>query len=198
MTDTGPTPTPEQFRQIKDDITSGGPAGVTPPAEDAVAAQAVAAGADPTSVDVKALLAGIQALQDRVQALEAEKASGAAIPVQVTAETLRDLVQTHVAHHPGQDFSDVLRLADDAVDAGVNAAVSGDGGPVLTIAGKLVKALKRVHPGPGDHHYFTQALQFAETHLPDAAENLVPQPKTAGAVESAQPPAAVVQGSVTG
>jgi hypothetical protein len=193
---TDPQPTAEQFAAVKSALSSTTP-GIIPPAEETMAAQAVAAGADPTSVDVNKLLAGIQALQDRVQALEAEKASGAAIPVQGTAATLRDLIKTHAAHNPGRDFSDVLRLSDDAVDAAANAASSGDGAPVTSIAAKLARALKKVHPGPGDHHYFRQALDFAEVHLPDAADGLTPQ-NNAPAVTSSQPPAKVISGSVTG
>ena len=195
---TDPKPTAEQFAAVKNDIAAGSPqAGITLPPETEVAASAAAAGADPTSVDVTKLLAGIQALQNRVASLEKEKASGAAIPVQSTAETLRDLVKTHAAHNPGRDFSDVLRLSDDAVDAAANAAESGDGAPVTSIAGKIARALKKVHPGPGDHHYFRQALDFAEVHLPDAADSLEPVSK-APAVTSAQPPAKVISGSVTG
>lgn len=193
-----PKPTAEQFAAVRNDIAAAAPAvGVTPPPEEQVAAAAREAGADPTSVDVQALLAGIQALQDRVASLEQEKASGAAIPVKATAEALRDLVQTHAAHNPGGDFSDVLRLSDDAVDAAANAAGSGDGGPVTSIAGKIARALKKVHPGPGDHHYFRQAMDFAEVHLPDAAEGLIPQSQ-APAVTSSEPPAKVISGSVTG
>jgi hypothetical protein len=153
-----------------------------------------------TDVDVGELLAGIKALQDRVDALESEKASGAGLPVVNTAQALRDLIATHAAHTPGTDHSDLLRLADDAVDAAVNAVQSGDGGPLTDIAGKIARALARVHPGPGTHHYFQQATGFAEVHLPDAAAQLVKKPQRApvAAVGSDRAPATVVQGSVTG
>lgn len=165
-----------------------------------LAAQQASAPAGLTDVDVTALLAGIKALQDRVDALEAEKASGAAVPVLNTAEVLRDLIATHAAHAPGTDHSDLLRLADDAVDAAKNAADSGDGSLVTQISGKISRALHRVHPGPGTHHYFQQALGFADVHLPDAAAQLVPKPAQApiAAVTSSGASVPVVQGSVTG
>ncbi len=181
-------------------FTPATPPPVAPPPEAEVAANLAAAGvpAGLTDVDVSKLLAGIQALQDRVDALEAEKASGAAVPVLNTAEALRDLIATHAAHSPGTDHSDVLRLADDAVDAARNAADSGDGSLVTQIAGKISRALHRVDPGPGMHHYFAQALGFADVHLPDAAAQLAVKPKTSAAIGSDRGPVPVVQGSVTG
>jgi hypothetical protein len=178
--------------------------GIAPPDEGSVAAglaaRQAAAPAGVTTVDVDALFAGMQAMQQQIDALLAEKASGAGIPVQATAESLRELIKTHASQSPGTDHTDLLRLADDAVDAAVNAASSGIGGPVVAIAGKVVKALQKVNPGPGDFHYFRQALGFAEVHLVDAAEALVPRParQPAGQVTSSQPPATVIQGSVTG
>lgn len=175
------------------------PISVSPPAETEVAKAAVAGGLGATEVDVAALLAGIQALQERVQALEKEKASGAALPVIATAETLRDLIKTHVAHNPGSDHAALLGLADDAVDAAGNAVTSGDGAILTGLAGKIEKALNRIHPGPGDHHYFRQALDFAAVHLPDAAGNLVKQPAVlAPSLTSDRPPAKVIEGNITG
>jgi hypothetical protein len=176
------------------------PAG--PPPEEQVAAQLAAqqagAPAGVTDVDAGQLLDFIKTLQDRVDALEAEKAAGAAVPVVGTAEALRDLISVHASHTPGTDHSDLIRLADDAVDAAKNAAESGDGGPTTDIAAKIARALHRVHPGPGTHHYFQQALGFAEVHLPDAAAELVKKPAARAAVGSDRAPATVVQGSVTG
>lgn len=176
------------------------------PSEEEVAAQLAAqqagAPAGLTDVDVGQLLAGIKALQDRVDALEEEKASGAAVPVVNTAEALRDLIRTHAAHTPGTDHSDLLRLADDAADAAANAVDSGDGGPLTDISGKIARALHRVDPGPGTHHYFAQALGFAEVHLPDAAAQLVKKPQRAPAGNLPAAPGTrsvpVIQGSVTG
>ena len=150
-----------------------------------------------TSVDVDKLLAGIDALQKRVQALEAEKATGAAVPVVGAAEALRDLIAAAAAHdRQGRDHSEALALADDAVDAARNSADSGDAGPLTEITGKVSRALHRLHPGPGDHHYYQQALTFADSHLPDAAAQLVKRASTQPAVPAGR--GAVVQGSVTG
>lgn len=200
MADTAPTP--EDLAAAAEQLRNPAGPALTPPDEAEVAAglaaKQAAGPAGLTSADAAALLQGIKALQARVDALEEEKSSGAAIPVQNTAETLRDLIRTHAAHNPGPDYSDLLRLADDGADAAKNAAESGDGSQVITIASRIARALHKVHPGPGDHHYFRQALGFAEVHLIDAAEALVPRPKAAAAVESSQPPAKVVSGSVTG
>lgn len=197
-----PRPTADQLAQAAEQLRSQPAPSVSPPDEQELAAGLAArqagAPAGLTEVDVTALLAGIKALQDRVDALEAEKAAGAGTPVVATAETLRDLLRTHAAHNPGLDHSDVLRLADDAADAAGNAAESGDGTELGKITGKLERAMRRVDPGPGDHHWYRQALGFIEVHLPEAAAALVPRPKAAPAVTSDRPPAQVVQGSVTG
>jgi hypothetical protein len=194
--------TPDQLAQAASQIRNAPP--VDPPSEADIAAglaaKQAAGPAGITEVDVGKLLAGIEALQARVDSLESERAAGAAVPVVGTAEAMRDLIATHAAHNPGGDYGDLLRLADDAVDAAGNAADSGDAGPVTEIAAKIVRALNKVHPGGGDHHYFRQALGFAEVHLPDAAGQLVKKParQPVAAVTSQQPPATVVQGSVTG
>ena len=184
------------------DQVRGGPApqSAWPSDEDLAAqlrAQQAGAPAGLTDMDVSALLAGIKALQDRVDALEAEKSSGAGLPVVNTAQALRDLIATHAAHTPGTDHADLLRLADDAVDAAGNAASSGDGGPLTDISGKIARALQRANPGPGTHHSYQQAVGFAEVHLPDAAAQLVPKSRAVAAVGSDRPPAPVIQGSVT-
>lgn len=194
--------TPDQLAAAAAQMTGAAPSSVTPPSEQEVAADLAAkqagAPAGLTDVDVNALLAGIKMLQDRVDALEAEKASGAAIPVVNTAEALRDLIATHAAHTPGTDHTDLLRLADDAVDAARNAADSGDGSIVTQLSNRISRALQRVHPGPGTHHWFHQAAGFADVHLPDAAAQLVPKSKASYSLGSAQGSVPVVQGSVTG
>jgi hypothetical protein len=202
MPDTAPTR--EELAAAADQLRSAPAPGISPPGEAEVAAglaaRQAAGPAGLTGADVKQLLAGIQALQDRVNTLEQEKAAGAAVPVQETAQALRDLVATHAAHNPGTSHADALRLADDVVDAAKNAADSGDPAHVISIAGKLDRALMKVHPGPGDHHYFAQALGFVRVHLIDAAEALAPRPAQAPAAEvgSGRPPAKVTAGSVTG
>lgn len=177
---------------------------ITPPPEAEVAkglrAAQAAAPTGVTSVDPEQLMAMIEALQGRLGALEAERAAGQPAPVVSTAESLRDLLRVHAAHYPQTDHGDVLRLADDAVDAAKNSLESGDGGILHQLADKLVRAMKKVDPGPGDHHYFRQAMGFADVHLHDAADQLKPRPDRAPAAEvtSSQPPARVIEGSVTG
>jgi hypothetical protein len=203
MSEDQPDYTPDQLAQAAELLRAQGAPTVTPPPEDDMArdlaARQAAGPAGITDVDVAALIAGIQALQSRVDALEAEKAAGAALPVAETAKALRDLIATHAAHTRGTDHAGLLRLADDAVDAAGNAADSGDGTLVRQIAGKIARALAKVNPGPGDHHYYRQAVDFAAVHLPDAADELVPQPKKAPVqVTSPRGSVPVVQGSVTG
>jgi hypothetical protein len=201
---TDPTPTPDDLAAAADQLRSAPAPGIAPPSEAEVAASLAArqaAGpAGLTGADVDQLLAGIKALQARVDALESEKAAGAAVPAVSGAETMRDLIRTHAAMNPGTDHGDLIRLADDAVDAAGNAAESGQGSELAKIAARVARALHKVHPGPGDHHYWRQALGFAEVHLPDAADALVPRPQQApaGAVSSDRAPARVVAGSVTG
>ena len=191
-------PTADQLAQQATDLRTAAAPDETELAAGLAARQA-AGPAGVTSVDTEALMAGIAALQARVQALEAEKASGAAEPVTNTAEALRSQVQLNAAHHPEFDHTDVLRLADDVADAAGNAADSGDGSIVTDLAGKLVRALRKVTPNRGETHYWRQALGMADVHLPEAAAALVPKPQaTAGAIGSDQPPAKVIQGNVTG
>lgn len=197
-----PTPTPDQLAEAAEQLRSAPPPAVSPPPESQVAAQLAArqsaAPAGITEVNVDKLLAGIAALQARVESLEAEKAAGNAAPVKGNAEVMRDLIKVHAAHNPATDHGDVLRLADDLVDAAGNAAESGDGGIIHELAQKMERALLRVHPGPGDHSYFGQALDFAKYHMHDAADQLVRKPPPAVAIGSDRPPATVVQGNVTG
>lgn len=197
-------PTDEQLAAAAEQLRSAPAPGDGAPSEQelaaGLAARQSAGPAGITDVDVAALLAGIKALQDRVDALEEEKAAGAGIPVVAAAETARDLLAVHAAHNPGTDHAEVLRLADDAVDAAKNAADSGDGSELSKIGQRLERAIRRVHPGPGDHHYLNQALGIITDHLPEAVDGLAPKAKSAAVaeVDSGRPPAKVVAGSVTG
>lgn len=199
-----PVPTPEQLAQAADQLRNVPQPSVSPPPEDEVAAglaaRQSAAPAGITSVDAEKLMAAMAAMQARLDALEAEKRAGATVPLKSEAEVMRDLIRVHAAHNPGTDHAGVLRLADDAVDAAGNAADSGDGSIVHDLAGKLERALVKVHPGPGDHHYFAQALDFARFHLPEAAARVPRKPdrEPAAAVSSDRAPATVIQGNVTG
>jgi len=204
MTETGPeTPQvdPVLLAAATEEMRTSASPGVAPPDQEQVAAHAAASGLGATSVDIgeleKLIEARVRAAVDAAMA-SAARAQHAPV-VQSTAETMRDLIATHAAHNPGRDHSEVLGLADDAVEAAKNAVSSGNGSYVTKIAAKLEKALHRVHPGPGDHHYFGQALDFAAVHLPGAADQLEPPaPQSAGAVGSSQPPAKVIEGNVTG
>ena len=162
-----------------------------------------ASGGTPTEVDVPALLARMQAQQDAMAAeiarLKAGQAPQGEHPLILTALQTRDLIATHVDRGGGRgEGPQLLRLADDVTDAARNAVASGDTGPVRQIAQRLERALNRVHPGPGDHHYFTLALHGAGIHMQDAADAVTgPTPSAAGAVSGGKP-ATVVAGSVTG
>lgn len=200
------TPTPEQLAAAADQLRAQAAATPAPPlpseAEMAagLAAKQSAAPSGVTDVDAAQLLAIIQQLQARVDSLEDDKAKGTPAPVVGTAETIRDLLKVHAAHNPQTDHAPVLALADDAVDAAGNALESGDGGELRKIGDRLVRAIRKIHPGPGDHHYLNQALGFAEDHLPDAIDSLQPKRERtpAAALGSDRAPARVISGSVTG
>ena len=158
-------------------------------------------GAAPDGPDPAALLAMIQELQGKYQQLEAEKRTAGAEPLVSTAESFRAAVQDHVSGKTtgGQDpdkHAEILGLAEDLVAAAANAVTSGEAGAVIRIAQRIGQALRRIHPGPGDHHYFRQAESFI-TDVPELADRLAP-PTTFAAVGTDRAPARVVQGSVTG
>ena len=176
----------------------GGPL-ATPP--DDLAAQVAAdvpVGGD--EVDPGALLAAIQQMQDRVAQLEAEKRTAGAAPLLATSEALRAALGEHASGkttgQAGSDaYAEALSLADDLVEASRNAVNSGDGSAPAKIAPRLVRALARAHPGPGDHHYWRQAESFL-ADVPDQAESL--SPVQGFVAVGGRAPAKVVQGSVTG
>ena len=158
-------------------------------------------GAAPDGPDPAQLLAMIQELQSKYTKLEAERRTAGTAPLIATAESFRNAVADHVSGKTtgAQDadkHAEIQGLADDLLDAAHNAVTSGDGGPVLRLAQRIERALARIHPGPGDHHYFRQAESFA-ADIPEAAEDLAP-PTSFAAVGSDRAPAKVVQGSVTG
>lgn len=200
-------PTEDQLAAAREQIAqqqSGvGGQGDTDPADlgAKLAAGQVAAGVDVggTDVNVTELLAGIQALQDRVAALETEKRAGAGDPLGNAVQSLKALLGLHAAHTPGVDHSGAASMADDLVDAAGNAVQSGDVGNVEKIAGKIAKWLRRDgNPGPGDHPFYAQAVDFAEHHVPDAAELVEPPAAPAAAIGTDRPAAKVIAGNVTG
>lgn len=201
--------TPEQLQAAREQIAAQDIG--TPLAEDpaelgaqlaagqAQAGQAI--GAAPDGPDPAQLLAMIQELQTKYSQLEAEKRTAGAEPLIATAESFRNAIADHVSGkttgtQDPERHAEVQGLADDLVDAAHNAVASGDGGPVIRIAQRIERALRRAHPGPGDHHYWRQAESFIGD-VPDLAEQLAP-PTTFAAVGSSRPPAKVVAGSVTG
>lgn len=162
----------------------------------------VAAGGTAAEVDVAALLAQFQAQQQAMAAEIARLKKQIAAPdgvhtLEGTAQAIRDLIATHVDHGISGG-PELVRLAEDLVDAARNAVASGDVSAVRTLGGKVERALLRVHPGGGDHHYFFHALNKVRADLPDAADLITaPQPSGATAVGGGKP-APVITGSVTG
>ena len=161
-----------------------------------------ASGASATEVDVAALLRQMQAQQDelsrQVAQLRAGRAPEGEHPLVATATAARDLIAQHFDRGGKGDAAMIGRLADDLVDASGNAVESGDPSAAREVAKKLTRELNRVHPGPGDHHYFTNALALVGYHYGNAADTVTEaRPSNAPAV-SGGAPAKVVAGSVTG
>ena len=172
----------------------------TGPDADQLADKAAAGSA--TEVDVRALLAQMQAQQEALAAevarLRGSQAPQGEHPLVSTATAARDLIAQHFDRGGKGDAAAIGRLADDLVDASGNAVESGDTGPARQVARKLEVELNRVHPGPGDHHYFKNALALVGYHYPIAADTVTEaKPSNATAI-SGGAPAKVVAGSVTG
>jgi hypothetical protein len=202
--------TPEQLAAAREQI-AGQTTGLGPPTAgvpDADVAAQLAAGQAAagqamggTVVDEDAIRAYIETMvrQQVTAALRAAGAEPPGEPLVNTATSLRNLLKTHASMSPGTDHTAALGLADDLVEAAENAVKSGDVTYVGKIAAKLTAWLERLgNPGPGDHHYYRQALDFAKYHIPDAAENVHPPVQSAGLLTSTKPPAKVLEGSVTG
>jgi hypothetical protein len=196
MTDTPWTP---------DQLAAAGQQVQPPPVAtgpDPASMDAKAAAASATEVDVPALLAKLQAQQDALVAevarLRGSQAPQGEHPLVSTATAARELIATHFDRGYKGDGAAMGRLADDLVDASKNAVASGDTAPARQVAKKLETELNRVHPGPGDHHYFKNALALAGYHYPLAADTVTAaQPSNAPAVAGAPAPK-IVAGSVTG
>ena len=163
-----------------------------------------ASGGSAPEVDVSALIAQMQAQQaamaEEIRRLKMDRGDSGEHPAIATARSLRDQVAQHVDLYAGvKDGAGLVRLADDVVDAAGNAVSSGDPSTLRGLAARLARRLDAVHPGGGDHHYINQALAFARSHLPDAADTITePQPSGAVAVGSSSAPVKVLAGSVTG
>lgn len=190
MTDA--TPTPDQFAAVKSQVQPP-PVGTGPGADDMAAKLS---GATPFEVDVQAMVKSMVAAE--VKRIMAQQGAGDGEHNLVGASVAaRELIAHHFEFHPKKD--ELLRLSDDLIDSARNSVESGDTGPTRQVAAKLERRLNFFHPGPGDHHYFRQALGLVAVHVPDAADTITEaQPSNAPAVESGQPAAKVLQGSVTG
>lgn len=157
---------------------------------DAGVLRSAVVGAAPAAIDVDQLHATIAAMQAQIAQLQAAKTAAAGPPVVEAANVLADAVGKHVNPASSADHAALARLADDVKDAASNAVKSGSGQQVTQISGKIATALEATHPGPGDHHWYQVALDWAKVHLPQAASELqAPPPAVSGTV---------VQGSVTG
>lgn len=158
--------------------------------------QAKLTGASPFEVDTQAMIrALVEAEVKRLMAQQTRPEGEHALVSDAAAA--RELIAKHFEFHPKKD--ELLRLADDLTDAAKNSVASGDSGPTRQLAARLERRLGFFHPGPGDHHYFRQALGLLQVHMPDHADTITePAPSDAPAVTSAQAPARVLQGSVTG
>lgn len=196
---TEPVWTPAQAQAATDPIRNEDPpVGVSLPAD----TQARIGGAVPAEVDVNALW---QQMQDQMNAMAAQiaqlragQAPEGEHPLIGVAQEARNQLAIHYAHNPQADGVAVLRLADDLIDASKNSVASGDVSAARALSEKLGRLLRRSHPGPGEHHYFNQAVSMVANHYQDAADTVTgPAPKPAGAV-SGGAPAKVIAGSVTG
>lgn len=155
-------------------------------------AAAAGSGSGTTEADMKALLAGIKAMQDRLDLLEAKERAEHAPALVGTAKTAVTMLEGHpdpVARELGADL----------LEAAKNATESGDTSYVAKIAAKLHRHLVRNPPPPGENYHYRQAVDFAGPHMEDAIDAFQPPAKSAGALPSAGgQPVKVLEGSVTG
>jgi hypothetical protein len=190
-------PTPAQFAAVKEQVQPP-PVG-TGPDPDVLAAKSADAMANET--DIEALVSQMQrqmaALQAQVATLRAGQLPAGEHNAIGAAAQARDLIAHHYEFHVRGP--ELTRLADDLVDASRNAVDSGDPGPARQVAAKLERRLLAFHPGPGDHHYFRQALGLVQLHVPDALDTITEaRPNYDAPAVSGGAPAKVLAGSVTG
>jgi hypothetical protein len=198
MTDQPQEYTPEELAAVKDQVQPP-PVGVSP--DPAAMAAAATGPGSPTEVDVNALLLQMQAqmaaMAAQITAMKAGQLPEGEHCLIGAAAQARDLIAHHFEFHA--KGPDLTRLADDVLDAARNAVASGDTTAVRSVADKLRRRLEFFHPGPGDHHYFRQALGMVTVHIPDAADTVTqPTPSNAPAIGNQTGSAKVLQGSVTG
>lgn len=146
-----------------------------------------------TDVDPAQMMQMIKALQERLDAAEAQRKQDNAPPLVSIAASARDNLQAHADANPGTDHTEALGLAGDLVEASKDAVQSLDGTRVGKIAARLETAMGAVNPGPGDHHWFRQALDFVTAHMKKGLEDLEDQADQSSGTTPAGP---VVQGNV--
>lgn len=138
--------TPEQAQAAAAEQVSGIGADLGPGPQaspETLGAQMVQSGAEPAQVDANALLRTIQAMQARLDALEAEKRASLAPEVVKYAQAVADHIAAKAAaepalvDHPDLPLTQGTSLAGTLVDAAAAAAESGD-------ASKLAKPLTEV------------------------------------------------------
>jgi hypothetical protein len=121
-----------------------------------------------TSVDAAQLLALVQQMQARLEAVEAERAAEKreGLP-SIVAQA--ELIYAHLAHRNSAlagagDLADITDRAAGLVDAARSAAASGDASEAVILAGALARRLSRAS-APVDVSYPLQLLQedFPET-----------------------------------
>lgn len=167
-----------QLAQQADDVR-----GATPGQDIAQAAQATA-GLGVTSVDVDALAAHIQAMQDELNDLKAEKAKAAGNPLADTVKTIQHFLGGH-------NDATAASLGDDLAAAVEEAGKSGDASRVAQIAAKLDRHLAKNAPYAGENYHYNNAVAFV-SDLPDIIDSFKPAPGASA------PAGKVVAGSVVG
>jgi hypothetical protein len=145
-----------------------------------IGADAVAAGAGAQEVDVKALLAQLQALQARVETVESERASEKtdSLPSVVQQAQLfyDQLSHRHQALSAGSLLGDVVAQAGDLVDEAKAAVDSGSGDKLLTLAGAISKGLARLANASASAD-LSYPRQILDEDLPTSAAELKPSAK---------------------
>jgi hypothetical protein len=144
-----------------------------------VGRQAQAAGAEVTGVNVEELFAFIRQLQERVEAVEAERAQerkGTSPGIVAKAEQiLADLTHRHGALGQASVLGDAVDKAARLVEAAKAADDSGDGTAVTSLAGALGKHLSRVASAASSAD-ISYARQLVEEDLPEIVADLKPRP----------------------
>ena len=156
------------------ELAGSSPMGSASPA--GLGAQAHAQGAQVTSVDTDELFAYIRDLQERVEAVEAERAAerrGTRPSIVAVAENLKAQIDhRHAALGSNNTvLKDAADLAGKIVEAAGTAAEKGVPGELLSLAGALAAKLTRVSPAAASAD-LSYPLQLATEDLPETAADL--------------------------